>query len=341
MRTKIICTIGPKTESEQMIKQLIENGMDIARLNFSHDTYLTHKKKIDRIRKWSKKLKKDVKILCDLQGPKIRIADFPNPPKKLTEGKKYIFTTISSPDINKNDIVIDDHYLHNDLLKNDVILIDDGQIELVVTNIKNHKIEAKVINGGLLFPRKGVNVPLTKTTTASLTEKDIKDLDFILKQKPDWIALSFVQDDNDVIKLRNLINNKNIKIMCKIERAAAIENLNKIIAVADGIMVARGDLGAELPIEQLPLIQKRIIKNCNFADKPVATATHMLASMVSSPIPTRAEVTDISNAIFDGTNAVMLSNETAIGAYHLNALKIMKKIVTETEKYLFDKCASI
>lgn len=341
MRTKIICTIGPKTESDQMIKQLIENGMDIARLNFSHDIHATHKKKIERIRKWSKKLKKDVKILCDLQGPKIRIADFPNPPKKLIDGKKYTFTTISSPEIGPNDIVIDDHYLHNDLSINDVVLIDDGQIELVVTSIKNHKIETKAINGGLLFPKKGVNVPLTKTTTASLTDKDKKDLEFILKQKPDWIALSFVQDEDDVIELRNLINNKNIKIMCKIERAAAINNLNKIIAEADGIMVARGDLGAELPIEQLPLIQKRIIKNCNFADKPVVTATHMLASMVDSPIPTRAEVTDIANAIFDGTNAVMLSNETAIGAYPIQALKIMGKISTETEKYLFEKCANI
>jgi len=335
MRTQIICTIGPNTESDEMIKQLIENGMSVARLNFSHDVHEAHGIRIDRIRKWSKKLKKDVKILCDLQGPKIRTADFPNAPKKLVDGEKLILTTSSCQKIGPAEIVISDPYLHEDLKKDDIILIDDGQIELFVERISNHKIFVKVIRGGDLYPKKGVNVPLTLMTTSSLTDKDIVDLKFILTKDPEWIALSFVQSAEDVKRLRTIIGKKNIKIMCKIERALAIKNLDEIIEEADGVMVARGDLGAELPIERLPIIQKQIIKRSNFVSKPVVTATHMLATMVHNQFPTRAEVTDIANAIFDGTDAVMLSNETTIGDYPLEALKTMAKIVNETEKYIY------
>lgn len=337
MKTKIICTIGPSTESPEMIEQLIENGMNVARLNFSHDTHDNHGQRIKSIREIAKKLDKEVQILCDLQGPKIRIRNFDNPPRLLTNGEKVVFTTSTCKAIEQGEIVIEDPYLHSDVKPNDLILIDDGLLELIVDSVSNHKIYSTVVNGGELYPRKGVNLPLTKTTTSSLTEKDIDDLNFILTQEPDWIAISFVQNAKDVSRLRELMGNSKAKVMCKIELAKAVENLSQIIFESDGIMVARGDLGVEIPIEQLPIIQKKIIKKCNFAEKPVVTATQMLASMTEAPVPTRAEVTDIANAVFDGTDAVMMSNETAVGKYPINALKIMVKVVNETEKYLYDK----
>jgi len=337
MKTKIVCSIGPATDSDEMIKGMINGGMNVARMNFSHDTHEAHGQRIDRIRKWAKELNKDVQILCDLQGPKIRVREFENSPKKLVTGETVTFTTSSCNEIKKEEIVIEDPYLHTDVKENDVVLIDDGNIELVVTNVKNHKIQAKVINGGDLYPRKGVNLPLTQTTTSSLTDKDIKDLNFILTKDPDWIAISFVQSDADVFRLRELMGDSKAKVMCKIERANAIDNLEDIIKASDGIMVARGDLGVEIPFEKLPIIQKQIIKKCNFADKPVVTATQMLASMTKAPIPTRAEVSDVANAVLDGTDAVMMSNETNIGLYPLKALEVMSKTVKETEKYLFER----
>lgn len=337
MRTKVICSIGPKTESEEMIKKLIENGMDIARLNFSHDIWENHGRRIDLIRKWSKKLKKDVKILCDLQGPKIRIQQFPNEPRKLKDNQKVVLTTFVSPDIKPGEIVIEDPYLHGDVKPKDVILIDDGLIELMVNKIVGHKIFCTVVNGGDLYPRKGVNLPLTQTTTNSLTDKDKKDLEFILTKNPDWIAISFVQNEEDVNVLRSLLGKSKAKVMCKIERANAIENLSQIIKASDGIMVARGDLGVEIPIEKLPIIQKQIIRKCNYAEKPVVTATQMLASMTHFSFPSRAEVTDIANAVIDGTDAVMMSNETAVGDYPIESLRTMVKVVAETENYLHNR----
>jgi len=337
MRTKIICTIGPATEAEQKIKELIENGMDIARLNFSHDTHENHGKRIELIRKWSKKLKKSVKILCDLQGPKIRTTNFPNPPRSVHDGDQITLASNTCTDREPSQLVIDDPYVHTDVRPKDIILIDDGAIELMVEKVNDHQICCRVVHGGDIYPRKGVNLPLTKMTTSSLTEKDKVDLNFILSQKPDWIAISFVQNKDDVLGLRLLKKRSKAKIMCKIERAAAFKNIDSIIQVADGVMVARGDLGVELPFEQLPVIQKQIIKRCNYDNTPVVTATHMLSSMVSSPFPTRAEVTDIANAVLDGTDAVMLSNETTIGSYPIEALKAMKKIVTATEDYLYHR----
>ncbi len=337
MRTKIICTIGPQTESEEKIKALIENGMDVARLNFSHDTHKNHARRIALIRKWAGKLKKKVAILCDLQGPKIRTADFDTPPRKIRDGQTLVLTSSICDKCKPNEIMIMDPYIHTDVSPNDLILIDDGAIELIVTKVIDHQIICKVIHGGEVYPKKGVNLPLTRTTTSSLTDKDKKDLEFILTQSPDWVAISFVQSVEDVLNLRKLMGKSKSKIMCKIERAAAYENIDSIIQVADGIMVARGDLGVEMPIEKLPIIQKQIIKRCNYDSTPVATATHMLSSMTHSPFPTRAEVTDIANAVFDGTNAVMLSNETTVGKYPIEALKTMKKIVSSTEKYLFGR----
>lgn len=337
MRTKIVCSIGPSTESEAMIKALIQNGMSIARMNFSHGTHEEHNSKIDLVRKWAKKLKKDVEILCDLQGPKIRVQEFEKAPKVLLEGKKVVLTTSVCNQIMPGEIVIEDPYLHGDVKPKDVILFDDGQIELVVEKVTNHKMHCKVIVGGDLYPRKGVNLPYTQTTTSSLTDKDLRDLEYILKKNPDWIAISFVQNENDVKRIRELIGKSKAKIMCKIERANALDNIHEIIKESDGIMVARGDLGVEFPIEKLPIVQKQIINMCNDADKPVVTATQMLSTMTKNPFPTRAEVTDIANAVIDGTDAVMMSNETAVGQYPLEALKMMAKIVENTETYLYHR----
>lgn len=336
-RTKIICTIGPSTESEEMTRELIASGMDVARLNFSHGTHQEHGQRIDRVRKWAKRLNKKVEILCDLQGPKIRISDFANAPIQLTAGDVIVLSTSSAPSFESGEIIIEDPYLHEDVKSKDILLIDDGQIELMAKEVKNHKIFARVLAGGDLYPRKGINLPYTETTTSSITDKDIADLKFILTRKPDWVAVSFVQNARDIERVRQIIGRRPIRVMCKIERAKAIDNIESIIEAADGIMVARGDLGVELPIEKLPIIQKQLIKRCNFADKPVVTATQMLATMTHVPFPGRAEVTDIANAVIDGTDAVMLSNETAVGQYPIQAVATMAKVITATENYLFHR----
>ncbi|MFA5927181.1 MAG: pyruvate kinase [Patescibacteria group bacterium] len=337
MRTKIVASVGPATESEETIKKLIEAGMGVMRLNFSHDVHEAHGQRIDTARKIAAELGKDIEVLCDLQGPKIRVREFPHPPLMLYPGDMIALTTSSNPDIKPMDLVIEDPYLHEDVKPGDPILMDDGQIELVAERVENHRIYSKVIVGGELYPRKGVNLPYTQTTTSSLTEKDIKDLEFILTKNPDWVAISFVQSAHDVERVKELIGDRPVRVMCKIERAKAISNLSEIIDAADGVMVARGDLGVEIPIEKLPIIQKQIIKRANYADKPVVTATQMLSTMTHNPFPTRAEVSDIANAIFDGTDAVMLSNETAVGEYPVKAVEMMTKVIRETENYLFNR----
>lgn len=337
MRTQIVCSIGPATESEEMIASMIEGGMNIARMNFSHDTHESHAKRIELVRKVAKRLGKKVQILCDLQGPKIRVQEFPNYPIHLCDNDNIVLTTPGDEPAAENEIVIEDPYLHTDVSDDDVILIDDGQIELIVKKVEGRKIFCNVVHGCDLYPRKGVNLPFTETTTSALTDKDKKDLEFILPLKPDWVAISFVQNRQDVLNLKALMGDSKARIMCKIERAKAIDNINDIIDEADGIMVARGDLGVEIPFQKLPIIQKQIIKRCNYIDKPVVTATHMLASMVKAPIPTRAEVTDIANAVIDGTDAVMMSNETTVGQYPLEALTVMRKVVEETESYILHR----
>jgi len=337
MRTKIICSIGPATESEAMITQLIEGGMNIARLNFSHDSLEVHGERIKKIRKIAKKLKKRVDILCDLQGPKIRVREFADAPRVLTNGQKVVLSASSCKDIKPSEIVVEDPYVHSDVSVGDVVLLDDGLMELRVKKVTNHKIHCEVVNGGELYPRKGVNLPLTRTTTSSLTAKDKKDLKFILEFEPDWVAISFVQSAKDVEVLRKLMGKSKAKVMCKIERALAFTNIHEIVDASDGIMVARGDLGVEIPIERLPIIQKIVIRVCNYLDKPVVTATQMLASMTKNPVPTRAEVTDIANAIMDGTDAVMMSNETTVGDHPLKALEVMRKVVKETEDFKYNR----
>lgn len=343
MKTKIICTIGPACDTKEKIRSLIKNGMQMARFNFSHNSHKYHREKIALVRKTAKEIKKNVEILCDLQGPKIRVSNFPNPPIVLKSRQKIILTTGKCETYSQGQIVevsIDDKYLHADVKKEDTILIDDGKIELKVNEVRGCKIYCRVFNGGDLFPLKGLNLPTTSTTTNSFTPKDKRDLSFILTQNPECIAISFVQTQDDINHLRKMINNPEIKIVSKIERAPAIKNLEKILEASDMVMVARGDLGVEIPIEQLPIIQKKIIQRSNYLAKFVITATQLLGSMTENPYPTRSEATDVANAVLDGTNAVMLTNETAMGKYPIKSLQMLVKIVNETEKYLYKEVFS-
>lgn len=343
MKTKIICTIGPSSDTEEKMKSLLKHGMQIARFNFSHGTHSYHQEKIELLRKVAKKIGKKVDILCDLQGPKIRVSNFSGGPIHLRARQEIILDTGKCVTGIKNKLIevsIDDKYLHADVSKDDTILVDDGKIELKVMKIRGCKIHCRVLNGGELYPLKGLNLPTTSTTTNSLTPKDKKDLKFILTQHPEFIAISFVQSKKDVERLKKLISNPKIKIVSKIERAPAMTHLDEIIGVSDMVMVARGDLGVEIPIEKLPIMQKIIIKRSNYLAKPVITATQLLDSMTENPYPTRAEATDVANAVLDGTNAVMLSNETAVGKYPVKALQMLVKIVMETEKYLYKEVFS-
>ena len=332
-KTQIVVTVGPKSESPEMIKKLITNGMDVARFNCSHDTHQTFERRAKLIRKYSR-LHHKVKILADLQGPRIRVGAMPEKGRILKDGEKVVFTTNVCGEIKKNEIIIKDPYLHEDIKKGDVILLDNGIMELYVSNIHQHKIEAKVLHGGVLYSNKGVNLPLTITTTSAITDKDKEDIEFAKKMKFDYVALSFVSTKEDLLLLRSLLGENGPKIISKIETAMSIINLNDIIDHSDGIMVARGDLGIETPIERLPILQKEIIYKTISAGKPVITATQMLDSMVKSPYPTRAEVSDIANAVLDGTSAVMLSNETAVGVNPIKALATMSKVIEATEDYV-------
>jgi len=333
--TQIVCTIGPTCEKAGEIGELIENGMDIARFNFSHDTHDVFKKRLKLIRQKSKKLDRDVKILGDLKGPRIRVGKLPESGRTLAVGEKLIFTTNACNDIQADEIIINDPHLHNDVKKGDVILLDNGDMEVEVKKVRQHKIETIVVQGGVLFSNKGINLPRTKITTPAITEKDIADIKFAKRIGLDYLALSFVSTADDIIKLKKLLGRSKIKVIAKIERQEALENFSEILKVADGVMVARGDLGIETHLESVPVIQKEIIKQCRLYSKPAIVATQMLDSMVLTPIPTRAEVSDIANAVLDGASAVMLSNETAMGKYPIKSLVWMRRVVERTESYLY------
>ena len=333
--TKIIATVGPTCEKPSEIKSLISSGMDVARFNFSHDTHEVFKLRTKRIRSEAKRQKKEVKILGDLKGPRIRIGQLPKEGRQLNPGEKIVFTTNTCKDIRENEIIINDPYLHQDVKKGDMILLDNGSMEVEVKRVRQHKIEAEVIQGGILFSNKGVNLPRTKITTPAITDKDREDVRFAIRNKFDFVALSFVGTGQDIRDLRKLLGRSKVKIIAKIERQEALENFSEILKESDGIMVARGDLGIEAQLENVPIIQKEIIKQCRLYNKPAIVATQMLDSMVASPIPTRAEVSDIANAVLDGASAVMLSNETASGKYPIKALNWMRRIVEKTESYLY------
>lgn len=331
-KTKIVCTIGPASAREEIITAMIENGMNVARLNFSHGEHKDHAEKIEMIRALSIKLNTPIAILQDLAGPKIRVGSIPDPGVLLEAGRDFILTahnvigsremvSVSYPDLPK------------DVRKGDRLLLADGLMELVVVKTTATEITCRVITGGILTSHKGINLPTGTIKAPPLTVKDREDLLFGLHHDVDYVALSFVKTADDIKAVKDIIRGKgkDTPVIAKIEKHEALDHLEGIVDVSDGIMVARGDLGVEIPLEEVPLIQKRLIQKANAAGKPVITATQMLRSMVNSPRPTRAEAADVVNAVLDGTDAVMLSEETASGDYPVEAVGIMHRLAMNAE----------
>jgi pyruvate kinase len=332
-RAKIVCTIGPASNSEEMIRELMKRGMDVARLNFSHGTHEQHALVIDRLRRVATELGRSICILQDLQGPKIRTGRLKShAPVSLKKGQTV---TITANDVDGTTEVISTTYqnLADDVKPGEHILLSDGRIELVVQQVHSGEVVCEVLNGGMLGENQGINLPGTNVSIPSLTEKDFRDLEFGLSQGVDLVAISFVRTVHDVVKAKNAIASRrsDVGLIAKLEKPQAIENLDGILDAAVGVMVARGDLGVEVAPEKVPLIQKYVIRRALDFRRPVITATQMLESMTDSPRPTRAEASDVANAVFDGTDAVMLSGETASGKYPLEAVEMMARIVAETE----------
>jgi len=328
-KTKIIATIGPKTSSKEKIKQLIEKGVNVCRLNFSHLSYEDAQKIISNIKATNQELGVHTAILADLQGPKIRVDDFEKP-IKLKKGKEIIFCTKRR----KNTIFINYNGFAKDVKPKDKVLLDDGKLRLeVVSTNKKDKVVLKVVFGGALLSRKGVNLPNTAISLPSLTKKDRKDIDFILSQKIEWVGLSFVRKAKDIKDLKKIIDSRNSlhKVIAKIEKPEAIKKIDTIIDAADAIMVARGDLGVEVPPQKVPVYQKMIVNKCITKATPVIIATQMLESMTENPTPTRAEVNDVANSVIDGADALMLSGETSTGKHPEKAVDTMRKIIRDIE----------
>jgi pyruvate kinase len=332
-KAKIVCTIGPASARKEVIFSLIKNGMDVARLNFSHGDHDTHKKAIEFIRDISRKYIRPVAILQDLQGIKIRVGLIEGGEVELKKGSKLLL--IPGEGIgNQKQIFISYPALHKDAKRGDRILLDDGLIQLSVLGRARNAIRTKVVEGGILKDRKGVNLPGIKTSVAAFTEKDEKDLLFGINMNVDYVAISFVRDASDIRKVKEWLKHRKqqIPIIAKIEKPEALCNIEEILSEADGIMVARGDLGVEMPAEEVPLIQKGLIDKANKKGKIVITATQMLESMTEHLRPTRAETTDVANAVIDGTDALMLSAETATGKYPVEAVRMMDRIISYTER---------
>lgn len=335
-RTKIICTMGPNTNDKELLKSLTLNGMDIARFNFSHGDHEEQLGRIKLLREVREEIGKPIAMLLDTKGPEIRTGVLKDEKKvTLVEGGTYTLTT---REIVGDDTICQITYagLPQDVNVGSRILIDDGLIELVVVEKNDTDIKCHILNGGELGQKKGVNVPGVSIKLPGITEKDKNDILFGIEQEYDFIAASFVRNADCIREIKAILkeHNSNISVIAKIENQEGIDNIDEIISVADGIMVARGDMGVEIPAETVPYIQKMIIKKCNAAFKPVITATQMLDSMMRNPRPTRAEVTDVANAIYDGTDVVMLSGETAMGKYPVEALKMMAHIAESTEQHL-------
>ena len=334
--TKIVCTIGPASESVDTLVQLIESGMNVARLNFSHGDHDEHLARINNIREASEKTGRRVAILLDTKGPEIRTNNMKDhKPVTLVKGSEVrVSMTEVEGDETKFSITYTE--LINDVEKGSHILIDDGLVDLLVTDIDtaNNEIVTEVQNTGVIKDKKGVNVPGVSVQLPGITEKDANDIRFGLENDIDYIAASFVRKPSDVLEIREILEetgNESVQIIPKIENQEGVDNLDDILSVSDGLMVARGDLGVEIPAEQVPVVQKEMIRKCNLAGKPVITATQMLDSMQSNPRPTRAEASDVANAIFDGTDAIMLSGETAAGDYPVEAVQTMNRIALVTE----------
>lgn len=332
-RTKIVATMGPACADKKTLVAMVKEGLDVARLNFSHSEHETHEKFLKLIREINAELGTNIAILQDLQGPKIRIGDL-DAPVKVKKGD--IITICSSPDTkDKNVLPIVYDTFANDVNEGDLILIDDGKVELtVVSTNRKDKVKLRIEAGDVIQSRKGVNLPMTKISAPTVTEKDYHDIDFAIKHNVEWLALSFVRTADDIRFLKELIRLKNgtSRIIAKIEKPEALANIDEIIAASDGIMVARGDLGVEIPLEEVPMWQKRIIKKCNQAAKPVILATQVMESMIQNKRPTRAEASDVANALVDGADAVMLSAETSVGRYPLDVVSAMNRILRRVER---------
>ena len=338
-RTKIVCTLGPASSDLVTLEKMIRAGMNVARLNFSHGTYPQFEKIIKNIRQLSKKLDTPIAILQDLQGPKIRIGEMPENGVEIKANEEIILSTNHDKFSTKKEIKIfpvQYRELHEDVTKNDLILIDDGLIEVKVTKVEGTSIHAIAQTDGIIKSRKGINVPTASLAADPLTSKDLQDLAFGIKHDVDYVALSFVREASDIIRLKKILRDKKCaaKVMAKIERHEAVKNLEDIVKVSDALMVARGDLGIEIPAENVPIVQKRTILLANIYGKPVITATHMLNSMIENPRATRAEISDAANAVFDHSDALMLSNETAVGKYPVEAVETLARVAHATEENL-------
>ena len=334
-RTKIVCTIGPASGSAAVIEQLIKAGMNVARFNLSHGTYREHTRHIQTVRKLSHRLAIPVAILIDLGGPKYRTGELKDGQARLKKGARVTLTTRQ---IKGGDTVIPVNLptLPQNIESGDIVFLDDGAMQLKVLQSQGTEITCKVMVGGILTEGRGLVVPGMRTSASFITDTLRQQILFTVRQQPDYLALSFVSSAKDVTSVRDILfeNDADMPIIAKIERGAAVDKFDGILSASDSIMVARGDLGADIPLEKVPLVQKEIIGKCNRSGKPVITATQMLESMVNAPRPTRAEVTDVANAIFDGTDAIMLSEETSTGKYPVQAVKMMGKIAREVEAKL-------
>ena len=336
-KTKIVCTMGPTTNDKEIIKSLIESGMNAARLNFSHGSHDEHLGRINMVKEARKELGRYIAILLDTKGPEIRTGNFENGTVELKEGGK--FDIYCGEDIVGDETRCSISYkgLYKDVKPGDRLLINDGLVALKIEAIEGTIIKTTIENTGVIGNHKGMNVPGVKLNLPALTEKDIADLLFGIECEVDIVAASFIRKGSDVIDIRSLLSKnggEGIQIFSKIENQEGVDNIDEIIEYSDGIMVARGDLGVEIPTEEVPIVQKMIIEKCNEAGKPVITATQMLDSMIRNPRPTRAEASDVANAIFDGTDAIMLSGETASGKYPIEVVQTMARIAVKAEEYL-------
>ena len=333
-KTKIVCTLGPATDKENVLEKLIVKGMNVARCNFSHGSYEEHKARIDKVKELREKHRKSTAIMLDTKGPEIRLGLFQEHAVILEEGAKFtLYSEEREGDQNGISITYPD--LYKDVEVGTTILIDDGLVEMSVIELKEGEIVCQIKNGGKVSDRKGVNVPNVKLSMPFLSDKDKEDMLFGIKNDVDFIAASFVRRADDINKMRKYLNDHggyDVHIIAKIENREGVENIDEILEAAEGVMVARGDMGVEIPYEEVPVIQKKMIKKCVMAGKQVITATQMLDSMMKNPRPTRAETTDVANAIYDGTGAIMLSGETAAGLYPVEALETMVRIADRTEQ---------
>jgi len=333
-KTKIIATVGPACNTYEKLSALVNEGVNVFRLNFSHGTHAQHQAVMEHIKKINLDFQLNIAILADLQGPKLRVGEIKDNALVLKKGDEFYFT--NEPCIGTLEhVYISYPAFHNDVRIGEKILLDDGKIEVLVKEIgSDTRVKVEVLTPGILSSKKGVNLPDTKISLPSLSEKDLDDLDFIISQNVDWVALSFVRRPEDVLQLRDILKSKNsgAKIISKIEKPEALEHLREIILASDAVMVARGDLGVELPLEQIPMIQKTIVRKCIHRAKPVIIATQMMESMIDRTRPNRSEITDVANAVMEGADAVMLSGETAMGQYPELVIHTMVSIINEVEK---------